>query len=100
VLDKLAKARGEEVTQNQVLLKWLQSQGVIAVTTSSKESRVKEYLAAQSLPELTDVELKAIADAVADGHFRAFVSHFLTVGTGTLLNDHKTEQNFGYMDQN
>ena len=32
VLDKLASARGENVTQNQILLKWLQHNGILAVT--------------------------------------------------------------------
>lgn len=31
-LDKLASARGAEVTQNQILLKWLEAKGVVAVT--------------------------------------------------------------------
>lgn len=31
-LDKLAAARGKEVTQNQILLKWLQAKGVVAIT--------------------------------------------------------------------
>ena len=74
VLDKVAKARGAEVTQNQVLLKWLQKKGIIAITTSSKESRVREYLETQSLPDLSDEEEQAILDAAGSSHLRAFVS--------------------------
>ena len=77
VLDKLAKARGDNVTQNQILLKWLQKNNILAVTTSSKESRVKEYLSAEALPDLTNEDEKAIADACGSTHFRSFVSCFL-----------------------
>ena len=74
VLDELAKARGTQVTQNQILLKFLQKKGILAVTTSNKESRVKEYLEAESLPDLTDEEEQAILDASGTYHLRAAVS--------------------------
>lgn len=74
VIDKLAKARGAEVTQNQILLKWLQKRNILAVTTSSKESRVKEYASLESVPDLTDEDEQAILDAVGSTHYRAFVS--------------------------
>ena len=73
-LETLAKARSAEVTPNQIMLKWLQKKGVLAVTTSSKESRMREYLEAEGLPDLSDEEEKAIADACGDAHFRTYVS--------------------------
>lgn len=72
-LSALASARGTSVTQNQILLKWLEAKGVIAVTTSSKESRLKEYLEAERLPPLSEEELTEIEKAVGGAHFRAFV---------------------------
>ncbi|KAL5482974.1 hypothetical protein ACEPAI_9569 [Sanghuangporus weigelae] len=73
-LDKLAQARGPTVSQNQILFKWLEAQQVIAVTTSNKESRLKENLSTESLPDLTVEDMKAIEDAVGGAHYRAFPS--------------------------
>ncbi|KAH8113583.1 Aldo/keto reductase [Phellopilus nigrolimitatus] len=71
-LDALAAAHS--ATQGQVLLKWLQSEGVIAATTSSKDERIREYLAADALSDLSEAEKRSIEEAVGDVHFRAFAS--------------------------
>ncbi|EJC99035.1 Aldo/keto reductase [Fomitiporia mediterranea MF3/22] len=71
-LDKIAQSRGPTVTQSQILFKWLEAQQVVAVTTSSKESRLKEYLQADELADLSEEDKKVISDAVGDAHFRAF----------------------------
>ncbi len=42
--------------------------------TSSKEERVKEYVATQTLPDLTPEEVNAITEAGSKVHHRAFVS--------------------------
>ncbi|KAL5512640.1 hypothetical protein ACEPAG_2906 [Sanghuangporus baumii] len=73
-LDKLAQARGPTVSQNQILFKWLEAQQAIAVTTSNKESRLKENLSTDNLPDLTAEDMKAIEDAVGGAHYRAFPS--------------------------
>ena len=73
-LDKLARDRGADVTHNQILFKWLQAQQAIAVTTSNKESRLKENLATESVPDLSAEEMKAIEDSVAGAHYRVIVS--------------------------
>ncbi|THH11990.1 hypothetical protein EW145_g299 [Phellinidium pouzarii] len=73
-LDKLAAARGPAVTQNQVLLKWLQAEGVIAVTTTSQEFRLKEYLSIDSLLDLSPGEKKELEDVTGGKHFCAFAS--------------------------
>ncbi|KLO16730.1 Aldo/keto reductase [Schizopora paradoxa] len=75
VLDKFAASRStaaQEVSQNQMLLKWLQYTGTIAVTTSSKESRIDEYLATGSLPDFTPEELSEFNAAIEGVHFRCF----------------------------
>ncbi|KAI5121051.1 hypothetical protein M0805_008627 [Coniferiporia weirii] len=74
VLDKLAAARGSETvpTRGQMLLKWLQAEGVVAVTTSNKDARLSEYLAADALPDLSDAEKATVVDAVGDVQHRAF----------------------------
>ena len=71
-LTTIGSTRGS-ATPNQILLKWLQSQGVIAVTTSSKESRLKEYIDAENLAELSEEELDTIRKSIGGVHFRAFV---------------------------
>jgi len=75
VLDKFAASRStpsQDVSQNQILLKWLQHTGAIAVTTSSKESRIEEYIATGSLPDLTPEELKEFHAAIEGVHIRSF----------------------------
>jgi len=44
----------------QVLLSWVASKGVVIVTTSSKKSRLEEYLAVADLPPLTNDEIAEI----------------------------------------
>ena len=52
---------------------WL-TEAFAACRTSSKEERVKEYVATQSLPDLTPDEVDAITEAGSKIHHRAFVS--------------------------
>ena len=75
VLHALADARG--ATEGQILFKWLQAEDVIVATTSTREDRLKECLASESLPDLTESERNLIRDAVGDAHFRAFVRAIL-----------------------
>ncbi|KAL7005317.1 hypothetical protein EMMF5_005154 [Cystobasidiomycetes sp. EMM_F5] len=67
VLDQVAaavsKRSGESVTTGQILLKWAAQKGNIIITTSSKESRMKEQLAALALSELSTDEMTSIEDA-------------------------------------
>lgn len=55
----------------QILLRWCIDQGVLVVTTSSKEDRLKEYLGVFEF-KLTPKEVEDIAAAGAKKHFRAF----------------------------
>lgn len=58
-------AKSTDISPGQVLLKWAQQVGDIIVTTSSKESRMKEQLAVPSLPDLSADQVTAITDAGA-----------------------------------
>ncbi|KAH9935036.1 NADP-dependent oxidoreductase domain-containing protein [Fomitopsis serialis] len=71
---RLSKEAGTTVTEGQVLQLWLKAKGVVTITTSSKASRVKEYLAAEALPGLTPEEIKAIDTEGSKVHHRVFVS--------------------------
>ncbi|KIJ53163.1 hypothetical protein M422DRAFT_155633 [Sphaerobolus stellatus SS14] len=55
------------VSPAQVLLSWVKSKGVVIVTTSSKKSRLEEYLAVGDLPSLLPEEIAAIEEAGAQG---------------------------------
>ncbi|KIJ35762.1 hypothetical protein M422DRAFT_261943 [Sphaerobolus stellatus SS14] len=75
ITSEVAKRHGSPVTEAQVLLKWLEARDIIIVTTSSKESRLKEYLDALNVPQLTPEEVSAIDAAGSKLHFRKFGQH-------------------------
>jgi len=74
---RLAKDSGKTVTEGQVILKWLDAKQIVAVTTTSKESRVKEYLDSLTLPELTKEEVQEIDKAGSGQHHRGFWSNVM-----------------------
>ncbi|KAF8512271.1 NADP-dependent oxidoreductase domain-containing protein [Gautieria morchelliformis] len=76
VREALEKRRGSPVTEGQVLQKWLQAKDIVIVTTSYKESRLKEYVDALNVPALTPEEEQAIDEAGSKVHYRRFVSQF------------------------
>lgn len=60
------------VTEGDVALRWTLDQGVIAITTSSKEERLRQYLAKLPGFQLTPDEVEAISDAGFKKHYRGF----------------------------
>ncbi|KZT26510.1 Aldo/keto reductase [Neolentinus lepideus HHB14362 ss-1] len=72
ITGRVTKTRGKPVSEGQVLSKWLLQKGVIVVTTSSKEERVKEYLEVPTLPDLTAEEIAEIESAGKKHHKRVF----------------------------
>ncbi|KAF8590067.1 Aldo/keto reductase [Ramaria rubella] len=75
VQEAVQNRRGSTVTQAQVLIKWLQAKEIVIVTTSFKESRLKEYLDAEHVPALTPEEVAVIDEAGAKAHYRRFMHH-------------------------
>jgi len=55
------------------LLKWLQAKNILAVTTSTKEERIKEYLDTVNVPPLTAEEIQVIDETGSKFHKRIFV---------------------------
>ncbi|KAJ6504600.1 NADP-dependent oxidoreductase domain-containing protein [Mycena vitilis] len=55
------------ITPTQVILLWVQSKGVVIVTTSSNKGRLEEYIQVGDQPPLTDDEIAAIDAAGAQG---------------------------------
>lgn len=72
-LDKIAKERNIPATQNQLLFKWLEAKKIVAVTTSNKGWRMKEYLDTENIKDLTQVEIRKIEEAVGGVHYRFYV---------------------------
>ena len=68
-LEKLAKKYN--VGAGAVLLRWAMDRGLVVITTSSKEERMKEYLAATKF-SLEKEEVDEITKLGKQKHFRAF----------------------------
>ncbi|KDQ62686.1 hypothetical protein JAAARDRAFT_468440 [Jaapia argillacea MUCL 33604] len=62
-----AAAKRLGATPGQVIFKWVESKGVVIVTTSSRKERLEEYLAVADIPALTSAEIAAIDQAGASG---------------------------------
>ena len=75
ILTKIAERLGTD--EANVLLKWTIQKGVVAITTSSNEGRIKKMAGVGELGELTKEEMDEI-DKVGRGvHFRGYaVSRF------------------------
>ena len=69
VVDRLAKKYG--VGAGEVLLRWAIDRGLVVVTTSSREERLKEYLGALSF-ELAKEDVDEISKVGGEKHYRAF----------------------------
>ncbi|KAH7015293.1 NADP-dependent oxidoreductase domain-containing protein [Ilyonectria destructans] len=67
---KLAEKYG--VTDSDVGLRWIIDQGIVALTTSSKSSRLEGYLANLPKFKLTEEEIAEIAKLGDQHHFRGF----------------------------
>jgi diketogulonate reductase-like aldo/keto reductase len=70
---RLGNRHGKPVTAGQILIKWMKQKGLIVVTTTSKEERVKECLDVSTLPDLTVEEIEAIEEAGCKLHKRVYM---------------------------
>ncbi|KAL0570812.1 hypothetical protein V5O48_011148 [Marasmius crinis-equi] len=75
IAERLSKEAGKTVTPGHVLTKWQIQKGVIVVTTSSKESRIKETLDIPTLPDLTSDEITQIEQEGSKLHKRIYMKH-------------------------
>ncbi|KAI3397031.1 hypothetical protein diail_11266 [Diaporthe ilicicola] len=60
------------VTEGDVALRWTLDQGVVAITTSSREDRLRQYVDKLPSFNLTSEEVKEISDLGLKKHFRGF----------------------------
>ncbi|QIX01550.1 hypothetical protein AMS68_007067 [Peltaster fructicola] len=69
-----ALAKKYAVSPGEIALRWCIDQDIVAITTSSKEQRLSDYLRAMTF-KLTPVEIKQLNEAGNQKHFRAFWTH-------------------------
>ena len=70
--DLLAElARKYYVSEGEIALRWCIDQGVVAVTTSSKEERLSDFLRTTTF-RLTPKEVEQLSEAGKEKHFRGF----------------------------
>jgi len=70
IYDRLAEKYN--VTDSEVGLRWVLDQGIVTLTTSSKESRLNGYLERLPKFKLTDEEVAEISTEGNKNHFRSF----------------------------
>jgi diketogulonate reductase-like aldo/keto reductase len=72
-LDPLLSALAKKyaVSESEILLRWSLDRGCVAITTSSKETRLASYLRALTF-QLTPQEVKEISSLGQQKHYRAF----------------------------
>lgn len=70
VYERLAGKYG--VTPGEVALRWCLDQGIVAITTSSSEERLKGWMQRLPLFKLTPREVEEIKERGREKHFRGF----------------------------
>ena len=75
VTKAVSKRSGQTAQSSQVLLKLASQQGCLVVTTSGKDWRMKEQLAAGGLPDLTQDEIANLVKSAKPAPQRAFMKH-------------------------
>lgn len=73
IYQALAKKYG--VSEGEVALRWCLDQGIVTLTTSSSEQRLQRYLSNLPTFKLTPGEVREIAEAGKQKHYRAFWTH-------------------------
>ncbi|EIM90325.1 Aldo/keto reductase [Stereum hirsutum FP-91666 SS1] len=76
VAQRLSETAGMPVSEGAVLMAGQRAKGVVFVTTTKQEERLKGYLAAAEAPDLTPEEVEAIDEAGAKEHHRHFMTYW------------------------
>ncbi|KAH9035481.1 Aldo/keto reductase [Lactarius pseudohatsudake] len=80
IAKRLSAETGKPFSEAQVLYLWQREKGAVIVTTTSKESRLPEYLGTFDAPKLTDGDIASIDEAGAKEHHRHFTTVFPSEG--------------------
>ncbi|WRT64123.1 uncharacterized protein IL334_001052 [Kwoniella shivajii] len=75
IAGRLSKETGKEVDAQSVLLLWTIQKGVVAVTTSTKVKNIEKIVQVDTLPDLTQEEIKEIEETGRKVHFRNYKEH-------------------------
>ncbi|GAA5929255.1 uncharacterized protein JCM15063_004099 [Sporobolomyces koalae] len=75
IAQRLSKETGKDVDAAAALLLWTRAKGVVAVTASGNEGRIKKLAQVQELPDLTQEEVDEIEQVGRKIHFRAYDEH-------------------------
>ena len=75
IAQRLSKETGKDVDEASVLLLWTMQQGVVALTSSSQESRIQKLAETEELPDLSKAEMDEIDSVGRQVHHRAYVSY-------------------------
>jgi len=75
ITNAVSERSGQTAQSSQVLLKLASQQGCLVVTTSGKDWRMKEQLAAGSLGDLTKEEIENLVKSAKPAPQRAFMKH-------------------------
>jgi diketogulonate reductase-like aldo/keto reductase len=67
-------AKKYDVTPGEIALRWVIDQGIVALTTSGNEQRLKAYLKVAQF-KLTPEEVKEISEVGKQKNFRGFWNH-------------------------
>ncbi|KAG8872766.1 hypothetical protein FRB97_007362 [Tulasnella sp. 331] len=72
---RYSKKLGGDISDEQILLKWSLSKGVLPVTMSSKKERLALMVQTPGLPGLEQADMDQIDDAGRKAHHRAYHLH-------------------------
>ncbi|WVQ98398.1 hypothetical protein IAU59_005521 [Kwoniella sp. CBS 9459] len=75
IASKLSGESGAEVDEAMVLILWTLSKGVVCITSSGEEGRIRKMAGTESLRDLNAEEIKAIDQAGRKVHFRHWTEH-------------------------
>ncbi|BGP40923.1 hypothetical protein JCM10449v2_004888 [Rhodotorula kratochvilovae] len=75
IASRLSSETGESVDAAMALLVWMRTKGVISVTASMNEDRIKKLALTQELRDLTPEEVEEVDAAGRKIHFRACTEH-------------------------
>lgn len=74
IAQRLSKESDKQVDETAVLLLWTMQKGAVALTSSSREERIKQFAETEDLPDLTTEEMDEIDAIGRKVHFRGYVS--------------------------
>ncbi|AAW42373.1 conserved hypothetical protein [Cryptococcus deneoformans JEC21] len=75
IAQRISKDNGQKLDSTTVLLLWTRQKGVVAVTTSKNEQRIKGLADVEHLPDLTAEEMEEIEKIGRSHHYRYYIEH-------------------------